>query len=314
MIPLIFGAIALGSAAYGVISGINGAVDMSDASDLVESATESYQEVYDIYQATQESTELRLDEFNKFKIEIQNSIILYYGELKQTIGDFHSPHHPQFTERLESTISQQMQQYQSGQISAEEYFYTIGEVLDVIGAVDNIANAQKHHGWLAVGATKLATSVGVAGTGTAISSLSGAAAHSAALAWLGGGSLAAGGGGMALGGAILTGLTAAPALAVIGCTIAGKGSRELERAIKYHNRVVDKINELVGYIEQLEQIKQQVSDLGDLIYEKYQVVYEKMEQLENNLERDRFVCNHEIDKIEELVREVFELVKQPMTV
>ena len=44
---------------------------------------------------------------------------------------------------------------------------------------------------------------GVASTGTAISSLSGAAATNAALAWLGGGAIAAGGGGMAAGEAIL---------------------------------------------------------------------------------------------------------------
>lgn len=45
----------------------------------------------------------------------------------------------------------------------------------------------------------VATTFGVASTGTAISSLSGAAATNAALAWLGGGTLAAGGGGMAAG-------------------------------------------------------------------------------------------------------------------
>lgn len=49
----------------------------------------------------------------------------------------------------------------------------------------------------------IATTFGVASTGTAISSLSGAAATNAALAWIGGGSLAAGGGGMAAGNAFL---------------------------------------------------------------------------------------------------------------
>ena len=53
----------------------------------------------------------------------------------------------------------------------------------------------------------IATSFGVASTGTAISALSGAAATNAALAWLGGGALAVGGGGMAAGNAfiVLTG-------------------------------------------------------------------------------------------------------------
>jgi len=49
----------------------------------------------------------------------------------------------------------------------------------------------------------IATTFGVASTGTAISALSGAAATNAALAWLGGGALAAGGGGMAAGNAFL---------------------------------------------------------------------------------------------------------------
>ena len=63
----------------------------------------------------------------------------------------------------------------------------------------------------------VATTFGVASTGTAISSLSGAAATNAALAWLGGGALAAGGGGMAAGEAFLA--LAGP----IGWSIAGIG-------------------------------------------------------------------------------------------
>lgn len=64
-------------------------------------------------------------------------------------------------------------------------------------------------------AMSIATTFGVASTGTAISTLSGAAAANAALAWIGGGTLAAGGGGMTAGSAFL-GL-AGP----VGWTIAG---------------------------------------------------------------------------------------------
>lgn len=52
-------------------------------------------------------------------------------------------------------------------------------------------------------AMAIATTFGTASTGTAIAALSGVAAKSAALAWLGGGALAAGGGGMAAGNALL---------------------------------------------------------------------------------------------------------------
>ncbi len=68
------------------------------------------------------------------------------------------------------------------------------------------------------GAMWVATTWGTAGTGTAISSLSGAAASNAALAWLGGGIVASGGGGMAAGAAVLTG---GAAVAIAGIAVAG---------------------------------------------------------------------------------------------
>lgn len=63
----------------------------------------------------------------------------------------------------------------------------------------------------------IATTFGVASTGTAISALSGAAAMNAGLAWIGGGALAAGGGGMAAGEAFLA------LMGPIGLAIAGVG-------------------------------------------------------------------------------------------
>ena len=68
------------------------------------------------------------------------------------------------------------------------------------------AGAAAGIGVVALGPTAamgIATTFGVASTGTAISALSGAAATNAALAWLGGGAIAAGGGGMAAGEAFL---------------------------------------------------------------------------------------------------------------
>jgi hypothetical protein len=63
----------------------------------------------------------------------------------------------------------------------------------------------------------VATTFGVASTGTAISALSGAAATNAALAWLGGGALAAGGSGIAGGSAFLA--LAGPVGWAIGGTV-----------------------------------------------------------------------------------------------
>ena len=67
------------------------------------------------------------------------------------------------------------------------------------------------------GLMAFATAVGTASTGTAIASLSGVAAHHAALAWLGGGALSAGGAGMAGGAMVLSG---GALLAVVGASVA----------------------------------------------------------------------------------------------
>ena len=68
----------------------------------------------------------------------------------------------------------------------------------------------------------VATTFGVASTGTAISALSGAAATNAALAWLGGGALAAGGGGMVAGESFLT-LAGPVGWAIAGVSLLASG-------------------------------------------------------------------------------------------
>lgn len=69
-----------------------------------------------------------------------------------------------------------------------------------------------------------------AGTGTAISALSGAAATNATLAWLGGGTLASGGLGMAGGTVVLGVLAAGPALLVFGSLLSAKAGTNLDNA------------------------------------------------------------------------------------
>lgn len=91
------------------------------------------------------------------------------------------------------------------------------------------------------GAMWVATTWGTAGTGTAISSLSGAAASNAALAWLGGGTVASGGGGMAAGAAVLTG---GAALVIAGVAVVGYYSFKM---YDQHEDTVRIANELEQY-------------------------------------------------------------------
>ena len=89
----------------------------------------------------------------------------------------------------------------------------------------------------AVGVYGAVGTLGSASTGTAISTLSGAAAQKATLAWLGGGSLAAGGGGMAVGVLTLGSLFVGPAALVSGIV-------EMSRAARFVTEVESKKAEM----------------------------------------------------------------------
>lgn len=99
----------------------------------------------------------------------------------------------------------------------------------------------------------VATTFGTASTGTAISALSGAAAQSAALAWLGGGAISAGGGGMAAGNALLA--MAGP----IGWTIAGA---TLLTSIMLFSRKRAKLNKQKN--EEIETVKRNTEKIREV--------------------------------------------------
>ncbi len=104
-----------------------------------------------------------------------------------------------------------------------------------------------------------------ASTGTAISSLSGAAATNATLAWLGGGSLATGGGGMAAGSAVLGLIAAAPAAFIGGITVAVIGSKQKTSAKQYASEVTVAVENVRTAIELLPKITERVGELSEIL-------------------------------------------------
>lgn len=134
----------------------------------------------------------------------------------------------------------------------------------------------------------VATTFGVASTGAAISSLSGAAATNAALAWLGGGTLAAGGGGMAAGSAFLA--LAGPAgwiiggIAVLGAGLfyrkAKRKKERLEHIFTLISRRDTKSYELaiVEINERIKRLREEDQILKDAIEEirTFGIYYDRM--------------------------------------
>lgn len=83
------------------------------------------------------------------------------------------------------------------------------------------------------GVVQAVRQIGVASTGTAIKTLSGAAAERATLAALGGGAVAAGGGGMALGAVVLNVASIGPGVLVTGITLSSNGAKARTSAADY---------------------------------------------------------------------------------
>lgn len=110
-------------------------------------------------------------------------------------------------------------------------------------------------GGIAAGGAFMAVSTfGVASTGTAIGTLSGAALTNATLAWLGGGSIAAGGFGVAGGMVALGGIALAP-VAIFGMFMgAKKGNKALAEAEEYEAQIDALVEKIESLIEELKLI------------------------------------------------------------
>jgi|GEM_PF-538695 len=146
-------------------------------------------------------------------------------------------------------------------------------VAGLVSAVGAGVSAQAGALW---GVSAFAT----AGTGTAISSLSGAAAQSATLAWLGGGPIAAGGGGVAAGSAVLGLVTVVPALLVGGFTMGVVGAKNKTDAR--------------GYAASVDVEIERIRLVGDLLG----AVRQRIEELRQTLARLVGHATHALDRLE----------------
>lgn len=125
----------------------------------------------------------------------------------------------------------------------------------------------------------IATTFGTASTGVAISALSGAAATKAALAWLGGGVVAAGGGGVAAGQAFLA--LAGP----IGWSVAG--ATILTSIVLFANKEVkltkEKVHEIESVLQNTERIKEMDAELNALLVKTEELRTKLNEQYNQNM-------------------------------
>ena len=210
-LPLVILIPSIIAGAGGIGAGINGAVKMNDANEVMSKATASHRSNLERFRLQNVETSGVMDTLGMLELSVFKSFG-NFASLFEKIRD-----KPEFKREFHSGVS--LPEFNPSEIKE----VSIGAValLNLLtgGAIGAAG------GFAAAGATSAAVmALGTAANGTAIASLSGQAAINATLAALGGGSLATGGGGIALGSTVLGVSTLGVGLLVGGVIFSFSGS------------------------------------------------------------------------------------------
>lgn len=248
IVPIILGGAALITGGLGVKAGIDGVSNMEKAKKIGKDAQARYEKKCKLVQTTSQQTQNLAEEYGQLQIQVQLQTIKRFVSFLERIRQRASLSELKFLEELPEFSLKQIEEYKITTLQVEHL---------VTGGMKSVGAAYA----VAQGTIGLVGLFGTASTGTAISGLSGAAAWNATLAWLGGGSLAAGGGGMALGTMVLTGIAAGPALMIGGFVLGGQGEKALTKARDYEAQTNIAIAKLDASQDFLGQVQRRITEL-----------------------------------------------------
>lgn len=218
-LPLFFIGAAVATGTIGGGKTIKAVTDNSKANRINELANSNVESARDELDRQRKAVSIALDSLGTEKLDVLNHSIIDFVTSFEKIKNID----------FQSSIG--LEELKNLHID-ENTFQELKELGNFAIEVAGGAAAGAVGGALtALGAYGAATTFASASTGTAIASLSGAAASNATLAFFGGGSLATGGLGMAGGMAVLGGLVAGPALMVMGMITGAKSQEKLENAL-----------------------------------------------------------------------------------
>lgn len=217
-LPFILAGLAVGAGLVGAKKAYDAHSKNSEAESIQSSAQWLVDEAKYKLEEAREDTENNLKALGRTKVRVLND------DVKRFLSTFQQIHN---VELSRSAGLNELSHFQMNEGSLAE-LRELGNLAEDLAS--GLASGTAAGGLVALGAYGGAMWLGTASTGTAIAALSGAAATNATLAFLGGGSLAAGGLGIAGGTAVLGGIIAGPALAVMGFMMDSKADENLERA------------------------------------------------------------------------------------
>ncbi|MBR8832507.1 MAG: hypothetical protein DSM106950_00290 [Stigonema ocellatum SAG 48.90 = DSM 106950] len=298
-IPFILGAIAIGSAVFGGVKATEGISNMNQAKEIGEHAQKLHEAAVDQLNTDWEATNEFAAEYGQFQIYVIKNTIGQFINFIERIGQHNKQTEREFLEGLDGVTPEQIREYKTAAVEAEQFF---------TGGVKATEAALAGYG----GAMGLATSVGVASTGTLIGSLSGAAAWNATLAWLGGGSLAAGGGGMALGSVVLGGITVGPAVLIGGFVLAGEGEKALTKAREYEAQVNVAIAKIEAASNFMEKVQRRIDELWGLLESLNDLAIASFDELESLPSFDKKRDASKFQQVALLMKALAEIMKTPV--
>ncbi len=268
IIPLIFGAVALLTGGAGVLAGLDGMANEEQANEIAEDAQDRHEYACEVIEEVREATQDLAAQYGENNIAIKQHTFGRFQTFVERIGQKCSYQDKVFLENFEGAKPEQIKEYQALR-------------LDAISIATGGLKVMTTGSMVAQSTTALVGLFGTASTGTAIGGLSGAAAHSATLAWLGGGSLATGGGGMALGSVVLGGIALAPALLVGGFMLGSKGEKALTKAVEYQAYIDVEIEKIIAIEEFLYKVQDRICEVGNLVNELDSRAIDILDKLES---------------------------------
>lgn len=297
IIPIILGAAALLTGGLGIAAGAEGLSNIQKAKKIGEDAQERYDRARQCVQNQWKVTQGFAEEYGQLQIQVKLQSIGRFVRFLERL-DRRSTQDRTFLEGLEGFSPQAFQEYQTTALEAQTFAAGGFQAVGAAGAAGQSA-------------ITLIGLFGTASTGTAISGLSGAAAWNATLAWLGGGSLAAGGGGMALGTVVLGGIAIAPALLVGGFVVGGEGEKALTQAHKYEAKANIEIAKLQDLERFFEGVQKRILELCNLVDELNVRAIEGLGELESQpFDRDRDLVKFQ--QVAILIKALAEIMKIPV--
>lgn len=217
-VPFILGGIAAAAAVTGVAKGVRGVIDNNEAKELNEKAQNIVKNAESNLEKSRQFSQESLEQLGQAKINILKVSVKKFLEMFGQIKNVDFKHDGDLG-NLSLT-----------DFDVADFAMLKQEVSFIASSGLGLASGLTGGALAAFGAYNGVMALGVASTGAAISGLSGAAATNATLAWLGGGSLAAGGYGIAGGTMVLGAVAAGPAMLIAGWYMGAKAEKNLDNA------------------------------------------------------------------------------------